>query len=63
MKRVFVVLAVVASLFVGVKSASAMTEEKLKEVLTKTYTINVQDNFTAPTSADLTITTPTLPSS
>lgn len=40
MKKVFMVLAVVASLFVGVKSASAMTEEKLKEVLTKTYTIN-----------------------
>ena len=46
MKRVFIVLAVVASLFVGVKSASAMTEEKLKEVFAqkfevkgKTYTI------------------------
>ena len=46
MKKVFMVLAVVASLFVGVKSASAMTEEKLKEVFEqkfevkgKTYTI------------------------
>lgn len=46
MKKVFVVLAVVASLFVGLKSASAMTEEKLKEVFAqkfevkgKTYTI------------------------
>lgn len=40
MKKVFVVLAVVASLFVGVKSASAMTEAELKEVFSKTYTIN-----------------------
>lgn len=40
MKKVFLVLVAAVSLFLGVKTTNAMTEAELKEILTKTYTIN-----------------------
>ena len=40
MKKVYVVFALVVSLFVGIKSASAMTEAQLKEKMFQTFTIN-----------------------
>ena len=43
MKKVYVIFAIVLCLFVGIKSYSAMSEEKLKEVMNEKITINGSD--------------------
>ena len=40
MKKVYVVFALVVSLFLGIRTASAMTEAKLKEIMEQTFSIN-----------------------